>query len=158
MNKKVLLVLLLIFLAVFGLTLLSKIYFKFWPWEYQREKFSASKILFKKQESWGPCPSETEPCKQTTTLFRSGKLIYEGQFNDASQLHNDILERMIDEIHKTGVLNKDCSAPRVMDYSATYEISVDSSSKIITFPGCSQEMGKIENHIPAPKVPKKGGV
>ncbi|KKU62716.1 MAG: hypothetical protein UX86_C0044G0005 [Candidatus Amesbacteria bacterium GW2011_GWC1_47_15] len=89
--------------------------------KYQNKKISYDKntmllseqIIFEKDEWWGPCPLQGEPCEQRTKLYGSG--------------------------------DKNCQAPLVLDYGATFKIVLDGREKEIRFPGCEKELKSIED-------------
>jgi hypothetical protein len=122
------------------------------PWD-----FGEDKILFEKEEGWGPCPPEFQPCEQNTKLYYSGRLVFEGQINSEMRLSEEEVQVVVDEIWSSGVVDKDCDAPTVLDYYASYVINVDSKKKEIIFPGCEDELAKVEDLIPDPPGEFKGG-
>lgn len=111
--------------------------------------------IFRKTESWGPC-LKGDVCRETTILYESGLLIRSGQENATYMLSKEVVAAFVSEIRGTGIMGMDCASARVEDYSAEYSIALDGLRKEISFPGCFNELEKIEAHLP-PETPKRGG-
>ena len=118
-------------------------------WYYPEKKLKDNDlILFQKDESWGPCPPEFSACQQVTKLYYSGKLILEGEENGEKQLETETVEKVINKINSTDIINRDCSAELPLpDYLAIYNINLDGKNKRIIFPNCQEEIKKIEELI-----------
>jgi len=101
-------------------------------------------ILFEKDEGWGPCPPG-RVCSQTATLYGSGKLTLKGDKNYEKTLSKNLVDQVIIQIRQTGIMNKSCETPTLPDYSATYKINLDGQEKTIRFPGCENELKRIED-------------
>lgn len=105
-----------------------------------------NKILFEKIEGWGPCPPNSI-CHQSTKLYYSGMIIIEGAKELQKQLDKKEITNLIDKIISTDIMNKDCSALIVLDYSAKYKLNINNQEKIIQYPGCEDELQEIEQLI-----------
>ena len=114
-------------------------------------------ILFEKDEGWGPCPSNLV-CNRKTTVYYSGELILEGQVELQKQLNQEAINNLVRVIKSTNVMNKDCPAPMVLDYWATYKLIIDDKEKVINFPGCENELREIEKLISVNIPERQGGV
>ena len=104
-------------------------------------------VLLEKRESWGPCPSIEYKCYQSTKLYYSGKLILEGSNDTEKQLDKNSFDRIINQIKASQIFDKDCYAQEVLDYGATYKLNLDGRKKTIGFPGCEDELRKIEELV-----------
>ncbi|KKU95704.1 MAG: hypothetical protein UY28_C0045G0005 [Candidatus Amesbacteria bacterium GW2011_GWB1_48_13] len=120
---------------------------------YQNKKISYDKntmllseqIIFEKDEWWGPCPLQGEPCEQRTKLYGSGRLVLEGNENKDSYLGGSVTGRVVEQIRLSGIMDKNCQAPLVLDYGATFKIVLDGREKEIRFPGCEKELKSIDD-------------
>lgn len=88
-------------------------------------------LVYKRSEGWGPCPSKTSTCQLDTYLYKSGKLIFKGDSNLEIIITKDDEERIENEIRKSGVMDKDCAGPMIMDYAVEYEINISGKVKQI---------------------------
>ena len=104
-------------------------------------------LLYEKSESWGPCPPNGT-CQQSTKLYYSGRLVVKGATELQKQLTQQEINDLIAKIKSTHIMRKECSAPIVLDYSATYRLNVSGKQKTIRFPGCKEELQEIEELIP----------
>ena len=103
----------------------------------------SEKTIYVKDEGWGPCPPEGI-CIQKTTLYSSGRLVFKGEKNGETFLSKDLINQIVTEIKKTGVMNKPCEASIVVDYGVDYKIYIDNQEKSIKYPGCFDELKEIE--------------
>lgn len=103
-------------------------------------------IIFQKDEGWGPCPPEGEPCTQNSTLYYSGRLVLTGNENSEKKLSQDLVDQVIIKIKQSGIMNKSCEGPVILDYFVTYKIYLDGQEKIIKYTdtGCEKELKEIE--------------
>lgn len=106
---------------------------------------NADAMLYNKKESWGPCPPGGEPCRQETILYFTGRLVFSGNKNAEQNLDQKTVQRIIAKIEETGIMEKNCDAPPVMDYLATYKITLNNITKRIIAPGCHFELRSIED-------------
>jgi len=106
-----------------------------------------SLILFEKEEGWGPCPPEDRICRQSTKLYSSGKLVLEGAKIFEKQLDKEKMEKIKNQIKLSNVIFKNCSAGIILDYTATYILNIDGQIKTIKYPGCENELKRIEELI-----------
>jgi hypothetical protein len=113
-------------------------------------------ILFEKIEGWGPCPPDTV-CKLETKIYYSGKMSVSGQVYAEKELPENTILEIVKVVKDTNLMNKNCEAPIVLDYMATYKLNIDGNKKEIQFPGCEKEIRKIENLIPKVDQNLKGG-
>jgi hypothetical protein len=114
-------------------------------------------LIFEKDEGWGPCPPEGEPCKLVTKLYSNGMLTREGQYNETVYLSEDEVNKIVNKIEETNVLQKSCDAEIVLDYYAFYKIKIKNIIKDFIFPGCEREMKEIEELLPPPTQELQGG-
>lgn len=121
------------------------------PFISPTQSTNAEKIMYKKDESWGPCSVE-QKCYQNSILYNSGKLVLEGKNNSEKILSKDLMNQIVEEIKKTGVITKSCEAERVLDYDADYKIYLDNLEKSIRYPGCESELHSIERLFLYPKI------
>lgn len=110
----------------------------------QRTLPNADAILFEKQESWGPCPPGGEPCQQTTLLYTTGRLVLYGNENKEQNLSPELIKTIYSKIEETGIMQKNCDTQPVLDYIATYKITINNTTKNIQSPGCYFELSSIE--------------
>ena len=103
-------------------------------------------ILLEKNEWWGPCPMESK-CQQSIKLYYSGKFVMEGNENSQKQLRQDSMNEIIYQIKKTRIMEKNCKVVEVLDYGATYKINIEDNMKTIEFPGCEDDLRKIDESI-----------
>lgn len=142
MNKKTIIILSILVIIIVSLAVFIL--------QKQEDKIiiqNGDTLLFEKDEVWGPCPPDFI-CHQSTKLYYSGKLILEGATELQKQLEPKEINSLIEKIRLTNVMNKDCSAPIVVDYAATYKLTVNNQEKTIEFPGCEDELREIEELIP----------
>ncbi|KKW00600.1 hypothetical protein A3H89_02100 [Candidatus Amesbacteria bacterium RIFCSPLOWO2_02_FULL_48_11] len=104
-----------------------------------------SLVIFEKNEGWGPCPPGGGPCSQSTKLYGSGRLVFEGNENGEKNLSKNLVDQVIGQIKQSGIMDNSCEAPIVLDYSAIYKVNLDGQEKTIRFPGCENEIKKIES-------------
>ncbi len=104
-------------------------------------------VFYKKESSWGPCPNPEGGCFLNTYVYASGKVVLESKTTEEKQLSKDVVNNIIKEIRDSGIMDKDCDAPLVLDLWITYTIDLDDRVKKIRFPGCEDEMGKIDQLI-----------
>jgi hypothetical protein len=91
-----------------------------------------------------------ESCSSTLILTESGELTY----NDKTvQVDPSVVDAVKDKIRETGIMQMDCTAEDVMDYSKTTTISLDGETKKIEFPGCDDAVREIEGMIPEELIP-----
>ncbi len=90
-------------------------------------------LIYKRSEGWGPCPSEKLTCSLDTYLYKSGKLIFIGDTNVEVKLNKEIVAKIVSKIEESGVLDKDCSGPIVLDYAVEYEININGKTKKIGY-------------------------
>jgi len=111
---------------------------------------TANLILFEKNAAWGPCPPDVI-CEQSVKLYYSGELIFEGEINATEQLSKETVGNLINQIRLSNIMGKNCEVTPVLDYMSTLKINLDGQIKEIIFPGCEEEVNKIEKLIPLPK-------
>lgn len=106
-------------------------------------------LIYKRSEGWGPCPSEELTCRLDTYLYKSGKLIFIGDTNMEVKLDKEIVAKIVNEIEESGVLDKDCSGPMVLDYTVKYEINIDGKTKKIGYEDtkCWDDLTKVNQII-----------
>ena len=104
-------------------------------------------ILLEKYESWGPCPNESFKCYLSTKLYYSGKLVLDGDNTTQKQLDKNSVDKIIAQIKQSQIMDKDCSASIVLDYGATYRLNINGHKKSINFPGCENDLSKIDDLI-----------
>ncbi|NTV31316.1 hypothetical protein HGA91_05065 [candidate division WWE3 bacterium] len=110
-------------------------------------------IIFQKSESWGKtpngdCSENPSACSQTTTVYTDGRLIYDGYNRRQKALSSQTLEQIKTTISQQNILDKQCDAPVVMDYSATYYVNLNGKKRTVQYPGCEQEFNLIERLLP----------
>jgi len=156
MNRSsIILFILLIFLLVGGISV-------FW---YVKNISNTKKttnqdlLIFKRSEGWGPCPGGLT-CQLDTYLYNSGRLSFVGDVNKEVQLDNKTIETVMNAIRKSGVFEKDCSGPVILDYSVEYQINIDGKVKHISIEdtGCRENMDETNKIIDSfYNVERKGG-
>lgn len=99
-----------------------------------------------KSEGWGPCPPNAT-CHQRTEIYLSGKVIVSGAGTSTAQLSPGTTEEIKRAIRSSGVLDKACEGPRVMDYGAHYTFTLDGKVKSVDFPGCEKEIETFDTLI-----------
>ena len=113
-------------------------------------------LIFKKEESWGPCPANAV-CRQTTELFSTGRLVKTGRVNSKAQVGPMAVERVLGAIRRSGILKKACPVTaEVADAFIQYSFTVDGLSQTVKAPGCVAELRAIESAL-APPVPLAPG-
>ena len=113
-------------------------------------------LIFKKEESWGPCPANAV-CRQTTELFSTGRLVKTGRVNSKEQVGPMAVERVLGAIRRSGILKKACPVTaEVADAFIQYSFNVDGLSQTVKLPGCAEELQAIEAALapPTPKAPE----
>ena len=105
-------------------------------------------LIFKRSEGWGPCPDGLT-CSLDTYLYESGKLNFIGDVNKEVQLNEKEMETIISAIRKSGIFEKDCTGPMVLDYIVEYEINLDKKTKRIDIgdTGCGNNIKEINELI-----------
>lgn len=88
-------------------------------------------LIYKRSEGWGPCPDKTMTCQLETDLYESGRLVFAGDINKEVQLDKETVGKIVNAIQLSGVLEKDCSGPMVLDYTVEYEINIKGKTKRI---------------------------
>lgn len=104
-------------------------------------------VMYKKDSGWGPCQESYEPCSEIRTLWISGLLTISGQRTAEFNLTPEQVSQVSAAIESSGILQKECLASPVMDYSATYYLSIGSQKKEIQFPGCENDLSLIDAMI-----------
>ena len=97
----------------------------------QEVAFKKDTPLYARSEGWGPCPSKESTCNLDTYLYESGRLLFKGDTNFETKIDQADIEKIKDEIQKSGVMHKNCSGPIVLDYSVSYELNIDGKIKKI---------------------------
>lgn len=140
----------LLILIIIGLCLL--VTQRFWVprlvviiMNYTDEINPSKTVIFEKRASWGPCPSE-KGCFEVLYLYESGKLVVENEKgHHENQAPKNFVERFEQAVEQTGIMQKKCAvAYPVMDYSLSYTITHKGREKKIEYPGCEEEMKKID--------------
>ena len=106
----------------------------------------ADYVLYEKYSGWGPCMAD-HGCWQKTVLYNSGKLSMEGEKNLTASLDAKTMDDIRDVIKTSGIMDKECKAGVVMDYGASYNITDGGRVKQIDFPGCEEDLNKIDELI-----------
>jgi len=117
-------------------------------------------LIYKRSEGWGPCPDKTMTCQLETDLYESGKLVFIGDVNKEVQLDKETVGKIVNAIEQSGVLEKNCSGPMILDYTVEYEINIKGKTKRIGIEdtncrGDFSETNKIINSYYG--VKRKGG-
>ena len=71
----------------------------------------------------------------------------EGRKNSQKQLSQESVNEIIDQINKTKIMEKNCKPGGVLDYGATYRFNIEGKIKSIDYPGCGDELRKIDDFI-----------
>lgn len=101
-------------------------------------------ILIYKEAEWGPCIDEESDCTETISLHYGGELVKNGVSYELSPEETELLISLARPL-----ISKDCQAIEVVDYWATYTISLDGETKVITYPGCEMDLETIDDTIDA---------
>lgn len=112
----------------------------------QQDSSQSTSFTFKKESSWGPCPGNSI-CHQSVELDESGKLVATGEVEKDVTLPQSEMKAIKQQIETSQLMTKSCDAAIVADYSATYTIFYSGQEKIIRFPGCKEELAKIDSII-----------
>lgn len=109
-------------------------------------------IIYEKKAFWGPCPTPGK-CFENSYVYASGKFVIEGADETVEkQLGSQSMIKIKKAINDSGIINKDCTATTVPDYWATYNFNIDSNKKIINFPGCREDLEKIDKMLSVESV------
>lgn len=102
-------------------------------------------ILYEKNEKLKSCQLD-EICEQTTLVTSSGALVTQGSTDFVASLNLASLKRIQNEIKETGIMEKICLPPVVIDnnYPVDYTLNIDGKTKKIQFRGCENELKKID--------------
>ena len=103
-------------------------------------------FLILKKDAWqGPCPSrDDDACKETIELWSSGRLVYNRKISTISA---ESVAKIITTMQETGIMKKDCAAPDITDYSASYHFNDGRSERDVAFPGCEKELKTIDETL-----------
>ncbi|OGZ08136.1 MAG: hypothetical protein A3C93_00860 [Candidatus Lloydbacteria bacterium RIFCSPHIGHO2_02_FULL_54_17] len=132
-------------------------------WSNSAETNTRSPDLIYEKNSGGLCatPEGEGGCFTRVRLSLSGKLsteeeyqVYGGEIKvsptvSEQQLSPEQIEKILSEIKKSDVFNKECPAGETFDYSASYYLHADGIEKEIEFPGCEEELDNIDTLISA---------
>ena len=108
-------------------------------------------LIYEKKASWGPCANPNGGCFLFTSLYSSGRLVLESLETKELQLTVESVDTIITKIKNSGIMGMQCDAPRIVDYSATYNFNVEGETKTIYFPGCENELNTIDAVIETEK-------
>lgn len=96
--------------------------------------------IFTKKSAWGPCPPR-KLCEESMILRSSGRLTLEDK---EMTIPSGDLWKIVSAIKESKVFGKSCVTSPVMDYGATYYVNDGAHDKTIEFPGCEEDLRKIE--------------
>jgi hypothetical protein len=105
--------------------------------------FNSDEILLNEYSAWGPCPNNFT-CWANLTLYYTGKLVLDGKVKNTTYLKSSKINQITSLISSTNIMNKNCSAELVVDYYSTFTINYKDVVKVITFPGCQDEIMQIK--------------
>ncbi|MFA6048593.1 MAG: hypothetical protein WC792_01425 [Candidatus Micrarchaeia archaeon] len=113
-------------------------------------------MVFVKTESAGPCPPGAFCGPLVTELYASGRLVIRGENTTETTLDSAMLQKILEKMRTSRIMGANCTpASIVLDYGATYSLSLDGKNKTIEFPGCEEALREIESFLP-PRPPLQG--
>lgn len=107
-------------------------------------------LVLKRSEEWGPCPKRSK-CRLNTYLYETGKVYFIGDINKEAQLSNEDMNTITKAIQQSGIFERDCTGPIIIDYFVEYEIRLGDKSRHLGIKdtGCKKEMDEITKIIDA---------
>jgi hypothetical protein len=105
-------------------------------------------LIFKKTFIQDPCPDPDNSCWQREYLFGSGEYrVLNKNGTTTKVLDSATLQAFKDYLVSSGLLTKTCGIELVADYWVTYNLSLRNQKNVVTFPGCQEEMAKLEEYL-----------
>ena len=84
-------------------------------------------------------------------------MVFEGKTRFEQKIDITAVNAIMRKIRDNNLMAKNCEALPVMDYGATYKLTLDGKTREIIFPGCNRELGEIELLLPTVNMPVDGG-